>query len=51
MQNGYDLGREIARQLSTGNLVNDEIVNRVLGSVCGAMTAQRGSCSMAILER
>jgi adenylate kinase len=26
-----ELGREIARQLSTGNLVSDEIVNRVLG--------------------
>jgi len=26
-----ELGREIARQLSTGNLVSDQIVNRVLG--------------------
>jgi adenylate kinase len=26
-----DLGREIARQLSTGNLVSDQIVNQVLG--------------------
>ena len=26
-----DLGREIARQLSTGNLVGDQIVNQVLG--------------------
>src|SRR5262249_43420557 len=26
-----DFGREIARQLATGNLVTDEIVNRVLG--------------------
>src|SRR5262245_49165933 len=28
---GTDLGREIARQLSTGNLVSDQIVNQVLG--------------------
>jgi len=39
-----DLGREIARQLSTGNLVGDQIVNQVLGQ-----RVRRGDCTKGFM--
>ena len=40
-----DLGREIARQLSTGNLVGDQIVNQVLGQ-----RVRRGDCTKGFMR-